>query len=191
MFRKIFAKTFIVIKRLGQFQYCHSDFTPGPIQQFIYETNDGNKAFYSGQLKEGTDIKEGIGIAVYSDGDIYEGCWKNGRWNGKGRNIFDDESYYIGEFKDGLRHGCGILYFVKGESYKYFYEPRYEYRYEGEWKNGNKHGQGAFYYENGDKYEGEWKDGYKNGQGVNYYADGDWYEGEWKDDKWHGQGINY
>ena len=49
--------------KLGQFQYHQQDFTPGPIQQLIYDTNY-SKTLYFGQLKGGADIKEGIGIAV-------------------------------------------------------------------------------------------------------------------------------
>ena len=54
-------------QKQGQFQYNHSDFTPGPIQQSIYLFK-GFKHIYSGQLKEGTEIKEGIGIVVISNG---------------------------------------------------------------------------------------------------------------------------
>ena len=79
-------------KKLGQFQYQHQDFTSGPIQQSTSETiRDDIKATTMGQLKEGTHIQEGIGIAVYSNGDIYEGFWKDGRFNGKG---MDSIIYY-------------------------------------------------------------------------------------------------
>ena len=54
--------------KLGQFQYHQQDFAPGPIQQLIYDTNY-SQTLYLGQLKEGTDIKEGIGIAVIYSGD--------------------------------------------------------------------------------------------------------------------------
>ena len=83
LFRTKFSKSSEIYYKLGQFQYNHSYFTPGPIQQSIYEIND-NKVIYIGQLKEGTDIKEGIGIRVASNGDIFEGCWKNGEFNGIG-----------------------------------------------------------------------------------------------------------
>ena len=52
--------------KLGQFQYHQQDFTPGPIQQLIYDTNY-SKTLYFGQLKGGADIKEGIGIAVINE----------------------------------------------------------------------------------------------------------------------------
>ena len=85
MYRTSFAKSFKIYNKLGQFEYHHSDFTPGPVQQSIFETIGGGKVVYMGQLGEGTGIQEGIGIAVYSNGFIYEGCWKNGKYNGKGR----------------------------------------------------------------------------------------------------------
>ena len=55
--------------KLGQFQYQPSYFTSSPVKHSIYKTNEGNKAIYLCQLKERTGIQEGIGIAVYSDGD--------------------------------------------------------------------------------------------------------------------------
>ena len=72
--------------KLGQFQYNQPDFSPSSIQQSIYTTKvGGNKAIYLGQLKEGTEIKEGVGIEIKRRGDIYEGCWKDDQRNGKGR----------------------------------------------------------------------------------------------------------
>ena len=88
MFRTNFSKSSEIYYKLGQFQYNHSDFTPGPIQQFIFEDIDDNKVIYLGQLKEGTDIQEGIGIMVISNGDIFEGCWKDDYWEGKGRSDY-------------------------------------------------------------------------------------------------------
>ena len=83
MFRTKFSKTSEVYYKLGQFQYNHSDFTPGPIQQSIFEDADDDKVIYLGQLKEGTDIQEGIGIMVCINGVIYEGYWKNDNKEGK------------------------------------------------------------------------------------------------------------
>ena len=68
LYRRKFAKSYRVYKKLGQFQYRHQDFTPGPIQKTMFETMNGNYAIYLGQLTEGTCILEGIGIVVSSDG---------------------------------------------------------------------------------------------------------------------------
>ena len=69
LFRIKFEKSSEIYYKLDQFQYNYSDFTPGPIQQSLYINDKGTKVIYIGQLKEGTDIKEGIGIRVGSAGD--------------------------------------------------------------------------------------------------------------------------
>ena len=51
---------------------------------------------YIGEVKEGTEVADGIGIQVRSDGYtlrlnlqcIEEGYWKEGKLHGKGRYIF-------------------------------------------------------------------------------------------------------
>ena len=82
---------------------------------------------------------------------------------------------YVGEYKDGKRHGQGTLTTPDGR------------KYEGEWKNGKKLGQGTFTWSDGRKYVGVFKDGERNGQGTYTWSDGRKYVGEWKDDKrWNG-----
>ena len=77
MFRISKANISELYQKLGQFQYNHSDFASGPIRQSRFAIDDGAEAIYVGQLIEETEIKEGIGIAVYNDGRIYEGYWKD------------------------------------------------------------------------------------------------------------------
>jgi len=86
-------------------------------------------------------------------------------------------SKYVGEWKDGKRHGQGTYTLADGE------------KYVGEWKDGLPNGQGTVTYADGDKYVGEWKDGKRHGQGTDTYAGGGKYVGEYKDGKWHGQGT--
>ena len=87
-----------------------------------------------------------------------------------------DKGVYVGEKKDGERHGHGTLTFSDG------------YKYVGEFLDGDINGQGTLTLPNGStRYVGEWKDGKKNGQGTYTQTDGGKYEGEWKDDKrWNG-----
>ena len=75
--------------------------------------------------------------------------------------------YYIGNWKNGERHGYG----------KYIYDDGA--LYVGYWKNDEPHGKGTFFYPGGDKHIGFWKDGDKHGQGRNIEADGSWYDGIW------------
>ena len=52
------------------------------------------------------DCKNGFGKAVYADGGIYEGMWKNGLRNGKG--TYTDKTFiYTGDWKEGLQEGQG------------------------------------------------------------------------------------
>ena len=40
----------------------------------------------------------------------YEGEWVNDKPEGYGKFIYSDGEYYIGEWKNGLRHGKGKTY---------------------------------------------------------------------------------
>ena len=88
-----------------------------------------------------------------------------------------DKGVYVGEKKDGKRHGQGTLTFSDGSSY------------EGEYRNDKRHGQGTLTKPNGDKYVGEFKDGKQDGQGTYTWSDGRKYVGEWKDGYRTGQGT--
>lgn len=49
---------------------------------------------------------------------------------------------YVGQYRNGLRHGKGIYVFKNGA------------RYNGDWRHGQKYGQGIFWYPGGTRYEG-------------------------------------
>ena len=72
---------------------------------------------------------------------------------------FEDGSVYVGEVKDGKRHGRGTYTYSDGE------------KYEGEWKDGKEEGRGTYTYPDGEKYEGEYKDG-KEWTGTSTDVDG-------------------
>ena len=91
----------------------------------------------------------------------------------------DYDGKYIGEFKDGLRHGKGIMIFDYGD------------RYEGDWKNDKREGKGIFYFKDDSRYEGDYKNNKRNGIGVLYFVDGDRYEGGFKNGNLDGKGIFY
>jgi len=44
---------------------------------------------------------------------MYEGDFINGEIEGNGKYIFENGNYYIGQFKNDLRNGKGILYYSK------------------------------------------------------------------------------
>lgn len=49
---------------------------------------------------------------------------------------------YIGQYRNGLRHGKGVYVFKNGAQYN------------GDWRHGQKYGQGIFWYPDGTRYEG-------------------------------------
>ena len=82
-FRTAFKKTREVYSKLGQHTYSHQLDSKRPLQINRGALTGGHKYIYFGQLGEGTNNKDGVGIRVDSDGAIIEGCWKNGNANGK------------------------------------------------------------------------------------------------------------
>ena len=132
----------------------------------------------------------------------YEGEYRNSLKEGYGKCIYENSNYYIGEWKNGLRNGKGVIYNKKGEIiYKgnfkndkyngygeYFYEDgKY---YIGQWENGERNGKGILYYENNKiQYEGDFKDDKFNGYGKYFYEDGKFYIGEWNNGEKSGDGI--
>ena len=52
----------------------------------------------------------------YSNGNIkYDGDWINDKAEGNGKGIWEDDAYYIGQFKNGLRNGKGTKYYKNGK----------------------------------------------------------------------------
>jgi hypothetical protein len=50
-----------------------------------------------------------IGTYVWTDGRKYEGMWKNGKMEGKGKFCFTDKRVYDGDFVNDLREGYGVM----------------------------------------------------------------------------------
>jgi len=91
---------------------------------------------------------------------------------------------YIGEMKDGMKNGKGILFYNKNDAYK-------RIRYEGYFKNDKFEGKGIMYYKDNERYVGDFKNDKFEGKGIMYYKDGDRYEGDFKNNKYEGKGIYY
>ena len=72
--------------------------------------------------------------------------------------IWENGSRYVGEWKDGKKHGQGTYTSGKGEGEGD--------KYVGEFKGGFKNGHGKYIWSNGDEYVGEFKDDKPNGQGT-------------------------
>ena len=91
----------------------------------------------------------------WSDGTRYVGEWRNGLMNGMGvLEMWTRERW--GKFIGGRRNGKGRCDFPNGQVYI------------GRWKNGKPHGNGQFIdpEDGGSKFFGTWVKGVRHGQGL-------------------------
>jgi len=114
---------------------------------------------------------------IFPDGRKYVGEYRDGKRHGKGTFTFPDGNKYVGEFRDGMPNGQGICVYANGN------------RYDGGYRDGSFHGQGTFTHTDGRKYVGEYRDGKRHGQGTWTDSKENHYVGEHRDGKQTGLGI--
>ena len=57
-------------------------------------------------------MREGKGVQLFANGDLYNGDWKDDKMQGKGGYYFMLENcFYKGEFKQGELTGRGIFFY--------------------------------------------------------------------------------
>jgi hypothetical protein len=133
----------------------------------------------------------------------------------KGNLIYEENTFYSGDYSAGKRHGEGIYFAYKTESKimitegKFFNDQLTEgriyndivnfkdqdkrdekYFFDGKFED-NKFKYGTMIYENGDKYVGAFSLNKRNGEGAYYYLNGSYFEGNWKNNLKHGKGKYY
>lgn len=163
---------------------CTGQYSNGKFNgQCTIVDSKGNKV-YEGILKNNIcDVK---GVMYRNNKVLYVGELKNGLPHGFGV-LTDDEKRYIGEFQEGLQCGKGKLYYNNQLIYK------------GEFSRGLRHGFGIQYYDTSDSnaprvlhYEGDFKNSVFEGNGKLYNQNGIlYYEGEIKNGNPDGKGIMY
>jgi SH3-like domain-containing protein len=109
----------------------------------------------------------GRGIYLYSNGEKYDGEFKNGELSGHGTYTYLDGSKYEGEFANGVRHGQGTLKIIDGMTYV------------GHWANDLPNGQGVKTLADGMQYSGEFKNGLMYGSGRIVMPDGNNLKVKW------------
>eukprot|EP01034_Spumella_vulgaris_P023431 gene23431-29649_t len=127
-----------------------------------------------GQILDGQ--MHGQGKLTYENGEYYDGEWL------RGTIFLASGDKYVGDWKDGRRHGSGTYFYCDGD------------RYDGEWRNDERHGRGVMTYSSDsnavqEKFEGEWVDGKMQGRGIYHYSDGSVYDGNWMAGKMQGKGL--
>jgi hypothetical protein len=114
-------------------------------------------------------LRNGRGIYVWPEDDLYDGDWISGERTGKGSFIWANKNKYEGEFIDGTRTGKGTFLWSNGD------------KYEGDFISGDRTGFGKYIYSNGDIWEGTWEDGEFTGLGQKKYKNGTIQEGLFQD----------
>ena len=94
-----------------------------------------------------------------------------------GRFTWPDGSVYHGEWKDGKRHGQGLLKALDG------------FVYDGMWVRNAMEGRGSAMYPNGQQYHGLFSRGRREGRGTMLFTNGAVFEGRFRDDADDGQGT--
>ena len=85
---------------------------------------------------------------------------------------------YIGDLKDGKRHGNGKYIYPNGDTY------------EGEWNCSIREGEGTFTYkDDSHTYVGNFLANVFHGWGTLHIIGGEKYEGEWSNGKMEGEGT--
>ncbi len=136
---------------------------------------DGN--IYEGDFVNGK--KEGQGTFTVKNGQVYVGQFANEKYSGKGKMTFPDGESYDGDWVDEKMTGTGIFTFNDGKVYV------------GQFSNDRRQGKGKLTYANGGVFEGNWVNDKIEGQGTFTHKNGDYYTGEWKNNKPDGFGKEY
>jgi len=152
----------------------------------IYESSKIEKEYYGyadaltyeGEYKNGE--RNGKGKEYYDNGNlIFEGEYLNGKRNGKGKEYFNCKLIFEGEYLNNKRL-VGIGYDINGGDIMYTL-------------SNNINGNGKEYgYDGSLVFEGEYLNGKRNGKGKEYNYFGKLvFEGEYKNDiKWNGKGYD-
>ena len=135
-----------------------------------------------------TYLPYGNGTMTWPSGDVYNGSFVNGRFNGYGYYKSLNGDYYKGEYYNDLPNGTG-------ESY----QAAHQRHYVGGFRLGIEEGHAVItkidYATNGGtkKYEGEVRNGKRQGKGKLFVTQLDgqqaWFEGMWFNDLLNGYGT--
>ena len=151
-------------------------FTDSKLNGIVYFYNCGNeKSTYYGEYKDNVPdgygiysrkgyILEGknwnknnlndIGVAIWEEGELYEGEFKNSVKEGIGLYRWADGTSYLGQFKKNKISGMGRMSFANGNTY------------EGEFDEGFLSGWGKFIWDDGKYYIGNYLKDKKHGFGI-------------------------
>ncbi|MCP5047157.1 MAG: hypothetical protein GY940_08295 [bacterium] len=133
------------------------------------------------------DCKNGYGVYIWKDGNLYAGNWKNGKQHSFGNYFSKDGSFFMGFYKDGRRQEMGFAG-LKGNKYRISNKP-VSYSPNsfllGTWNSG----YGVYRWKNGDMYAGNWRGKKFNSFGAKVWKEGDFFIGLYKNGKRQKRGL--
>lgn len=136
----------------------------------------GIRIYPDGICKHG-DCVSGYGVMMFEgETGAYEGEWKYGFPNGKGKLTDPGGNTWEGQFVQGFPWGKQVL--IAPESFVY----------EGPLFYGRKHGKGKIVYKNGEIYDGDWVNDTMHGTGTYYFNPTYHYQGSFRSGKFNGTG---
>ena len=95
---------------------------------------------------------DGKGEYIWSNGDRYNGEFRNDMRNGKGE-MYKSNQTYTGQWKDNKRCEKEEKISLEGD------------KYVGDFKDDKFHGKGVMTWINGNRYNGEFKNNWRHGKG--------------------------
>jgi len=141
-----------------------------------YVYSDGSH--YSGPVDE-DGLPSGLGLLYSSEGDIvYNGTFREGKWDGRGVWYGSSEERYEGEFSEGVAEGLGVWWTQEGG------------RVEGEFKDHRLNGEAIWYWPSGGKrMEGDFRRGLVHGQAIYHFGQDTRFLGEFRKGVPHGRAV--
>lgn len=121
----------------------------------------------------------------------YTGEWKDGVKHGYGVLVYANGNKYEGDWCDGVREGKGVYWVQTSKPSKASQKkPTLRKQYAGEWHRDKRHGLGTFFHEDGSRFEGFWVQNNREGDGRMVYGrDKSVYEGQWSANVRSGHGT--
>ncbi len=175
----VYEGEFVDNKKNGEGIWTKSDGT-AVTENWIYgkkvETLTLEDGTYTGGVTDGKP--DGQGKMEYTNGQVYEGEWKNGVRSGQGRCTWPDGGYYDGEWANDKWNGQGTNYIGGSKDVSF---------YVGGFVDGERDGHGIYTWPSGDSIETEWVNGVKNGKVTYTWSGGTVATGEYVDDEWDGE----
>ncbi len=140
-----------------------------------------------------------VGMCLFPLIALGDECVEGDCINGTGKMIYSTGHEFRGEFKDGMRHGKGVLKAPGNRKIVGTWEDN-EIKegtftdfdgttYTGQWQFREREGQGTMTWPDGRQYTGSFKNGQRHGKGIMIYTDGRKYDGEYYYGERNGMGT--